>query len=88
MRPRLVLLAKVLFGVFLVAFAYGLYRFPDSPIRYVDGQYVGKYGALHSREDFEQMKLWERAYIGTFIASLISAVVARYVLPGGERRGL
>ena len=83
-----VLLAQVLFGVFVVVFAYGLYRFPDSPIRYVNGQYVGKYGARHSLEDFEQMKAWERAFIGTFIASFTSAVVARYAIPRGEQRGL
>ena len=79
---RLGLIAQILFGVFLVVFAYGLYRFPDAPIRQVGGQYVGKYSAIHSREDFEQLRIWERVYITTFAATFVSAVLLRF----GKRR--
>ena len=75
-RQRLGLVAKALFAVFVAVFAYGLYRFPDAPIRYVDGLYVGKFGGIHSREEFERFRLWELVFFGT--CATMSAVAYRY----------
>src|SRR5688500_282613 len=37
---------------------YGVYHFPDAPIRPRGGGYVGKTGAPHTREDYERFLRW------------------------------
>jgi hypothetical protein len=50
----------VLFGVLVIVMSYGFYHFPAAPTRYVNGRYVDKSGHIHSREDFEDLRVWER----------------------------
>jgi hypothetical protein len=50
-------LAVAMFGALLVVMAYGLYYFPAAPIRYVDGQYVDKRGGVHTRSDYERLRV-------------------------------
>jgi hypothetical protein len=72
MAGRLTLLRYValsLFGVFLIVMAYGIYYFPDAPIRYANGQYVGKFGRTHSREHLEHLHTWERIFFPLGIAT-------------------
>lgn len=40
---------------------YGVYNFPDAPIRHADGGYVGKGGKPHTQDDFEAFILWKKA---------------------------
>ena len=37
---------------------YGVYHFPDAPIRASASGYVGKTGAPHTREDYERFLRW------------------------------
>ena len=66
-------LALSLFSVLVIVMAYGLY-YPAAPIRDVNGQYIDKRGQTHSREEFERLHTWERAFVGSWIASAGSAV--------------
>lgn len=45
---------------------YGFIRFPDGPIRETASRYVGKHGEPHTREDYEQYKLWVKLVIASF----------------------
>jgi len=76
--------ALVVFGALVVVMGYGLYYFPDAPIRYVDGQYVDKRGRIHTKADFEFVRVWERVFIASWVASAVSAVSYQYA----KRRGL
>jgi len=40
---------------------YGVYNFPDAPIRQTGGGYFGKGGKPHTRDDFEAYVLWGNA---------------------------
>jgi hypothetical protein len=53
-----------LFGA--VTFFYGVYRFPDGPLRETPGGYVSKHGHPRTREDYEMFKLWEKVVWATF----------------------
>lgn len=45
---------------------YGFISFPDGPIRETASAYAGKHGEPHTREDFEQYKLWVKLVIASF----------------------
>jgi hypothetical protein len=70
--------ALVLLGVLVVVMAYGFYNFPAAPIRYVDGQYVDKQGRIQSRADFERVRTWERVFVASWSASMVSALSYQY----------
>ena len=76
--------ALALFGALVIVMAYGLYYYPAAPIQYVDGQYVDKRGRIHSRADFERLRVWERVFIASWVASVASAVSYQYAK---RRRG-
>ncbi|MFP5264848.1 MAG: hypothetical protein ACLGJB_23410 [Blastocatellia bacterium] len=66
-------LAKALLAACLVAgliaaatFIYGFIGFPDAPIRETARGYVGKHGEPHTREDYEQYKLWLKLVVASF----------------------
>lgn len=40
---------------------YGVYNFPDAPIRQTLGGYAGRTGKPHTRDDFEAYALWIKA---------------------------
>jgi hypothetical protein len=46
--------------------AYGIYNFPDAPIRPAAGGYAGKHGEPRTREDFEAFVRWERTLFVVF----------------------
>ena len=50
---------------------YGIYHFPDAPIRPTAGGYVGKGGKPHTREDFEAFVLWGKAMFIVFPAVFV-----------------
>lgn len=45
---------------------YGIYNFPDAPIRKTAGGYAGKGGKPHTQEDYEAFILWEKAMFIVF----------------------
>ena len=71
-------LALVTVVALVVVMGYGLYYFPAAPIRYVDGQYLDKRGGIHTRSDYERLRVWERVLIGSWIASALSAASYQY----------
>jgi hypothetical protein len=75
--------ASVLFGVLVIVMGYGLYWFPAAPIRYVNGQYVDKRGEIHARLEFGRMRIWERVFVGSWIASAASGAAYQFA----KRRG-
>ena len=50
---------------------YGVYHFPDAPIRPRGGGYVGKTGTPHTREDYERFLRWSLAMWTSFPAAFI-----------------
>lgn len=70
--------ALTLFAVMVVVMTYGLYYFPAAPIRYVEGRFIDKRGEVHSREDFERLRIWERVFIASSAASIVSAALHQY----------
>ena len=66
----------------VVPTGYGIYRFPAGPIRAVGGGDVDKLGGLHSRDEFELLRIWERTCLEVRLAGLVAAVLA-----GAERHG-
>lgn len=70
--------AKILLALTLTAclFAavtgiYGIYYFPDAPIRQTEsGGYVGKVGKPHTREEFEAFTRWKQAMVIAFPSAL------------------
>jgi hypothetical protein len=42
---------------------YGIYNFPDAPIRQTAGGYVGKGGSVRTREDFEAFNVWKKTLL-------------------------
>jgi hypothetical protein len=73
-------LAQSLLGVFAIVMAYGFfYRFPAAPFHYVNGHYVDKQGGSHSREEFEDLRRWERILLVSWVASAGSAIALHLV---------
>ena len=58
--------------VVAAALVYGVYYFPDAPIRQTAGGYAGKHGAPRSREDFEAFVRWERTMFIAFPVAFVS----------------
>ena len=73
--PSLVRAYKASFAIFVVVFAYGMYRFPDGPLREVDGKYFGKRGVPHTREEYVQYRVWTVALFGTFAPSVVTGIL-------------
>src|SRR5262245_33901559 len=60
---------------------YGLYMFPDAPIRAGASGYVGKAGTSHTAQEFERFLMWERAmliaFAGTFLFGFAYEILRR-----------
>ena len=59
---------------------YGVYNFPDAPIRQSDSGYVGRLGQSHTKEDFDAFNRWQTVmYIvfpGAFILGFSYAIAS------------
>jgi hypothetical protein len=65
--------AKCLLALTLIAAAcavatgvYGVWNFPDAPIRFKDGGYVGKTGKARTRADYEAYAAWKGRMLVVF----------------------
>ena len=71
----LTIAAAVLAAAILV---YGIYMFPDAPIRVTESGYQGKSGTLRTVEDFEAFELWRTAMLTTvplvFVLGFVFAI--------------
>jgi hypothetical protein len=75
--------AKALLSVCFVAvliaaltLIYGFIVFPDAPMRQTASGYVGKHGAAHTRDDYEQFMLWEKLVVASFGLALLTGLSA------------
>jgi hypothetical protein len=50
---------------------YGVYNFPDAPIRQGKGVYIGKGGKPHTQEEFEAFILWQQAMFIIFPSAFV-----------------
>ena len=66
--PQRVLLALAIAAVLAAAGTgiYGVYKFPDAPIRETAAGYAGKGGTPRTREDFESFQRWKRVMFIAF----------------------
>ena len=48
--------------------AYGIYSFPDAPIKENGSEYSGKYGKPYKKDDFEKFVLWKQSLFVSFAA--------------------
>ena len=63
---------------------YGVYKFPDAPIRQTAGGYVGKGGNARAQEDFDAFNLWKSVMFVAFPSAFVLAVA--FVIADGKRR--
>lgn len=58
----------------VLTFAYGIYNFPDAPLRLKDnGEYRGKTGKLHTQQEYENFRLWQTTLFVVFPVLFILA---------------
>ena len=86
-------LARVLLVLTLVAClsavgagVYGVYNFPDAPIRRAGEGYVGKYGKPHTREEFEAFVRWKSVMFVAFPSAFVLAFAFAWADGAGRRR--
>ncbi len=53
---------------------YGVYKFPDAPIRQHERGYVGRIGQPHTQEEFEGFLAWEKAMFLVFPAAFLFGI--------------
>lgn len=67
MKTVIAILLKFVFTFTFIFFFYGLFKYPDTPIRQCyENQYCGKYGKFYSLEDYENSKRWETVNMISF----------------------
>jgi len=88
-RSRLVkiLLMLALASVFAAAASgvYGVYHFPDAPLRQQGEVYSGKHGQPRTRVDYEHYLAWEKALFGAFGSTFFFAL-AFGIMDSREKR--
>ena len=67
-----------------VILIYGFIAFPDAPIRQTASGYVGKLGRIHTGDEYEQFKLWEKVVVASFGLALLTGIGA--VVSGKMRK--
>ena len=72
--------SAVLFGVLIVLIAYCLYAFPYAPYRRVGDVYVDKLGQVHTRDEFDRLRVWERTYLASWIGFAATGVSCQIAL--------
>ncbi len=66
-----------IFALMGTVFFYGMYEYPDAPIRSCDRNvYCGKMGKAHTKHEFENFKIWEN----TLLYGLPFGMIALFLL--------
>jgi len=73
---------KILGAIVVIAmvgyFAYGMIRFPDSPIHPCgQGRYCGKQGQPHTLEDYRGDQLWQTGLMGGWPVGMVLIVLIK-----------
>ncbi len=72
----------------VMVLAYGVYKWPDAPIRQTASGHAGKTGVAHTREEYELFKDWEKSLLVVvpvaFIVNIGAAVIWKR---RGKRQG-
>jgi len=69
------LLPGVTFAVSLIS---QMIMFPDNPIVHKEGQYVGKYGALHQKADYELFKTMNMVILVSGLTVFVALIFATF----------
>ncbi len=77
-------LASTLFAA--GAFGYGIYNFPDAPIKQKGEVYTSKHGQPRTNEDYERFTLREKAVWDSFGSTFILAFVFTALEASEKRR--
>ena len=71
----------ILIVIVVLIMIFGIFKWPDAPIRQTPGGFVGKTGGAHTREDYELFKLWEKSLLVSvplaFAVNFIAALAKR-----------
>ena len=80
----------MLAGCLLAAFVmfYGVYYFPDAPVRPTANGYQGKDGRARTREDFEAFVLWEKVMFTVFPSVFVLGFASAVTDAMQRRKGL
>ena len=71
-------LAKWISGWMILVFVLGVLRFPDSPIHLCAGvQYCGKFGRIHTYDEFLWFSYWKNTLTWTWILGIPSLIFLR-----------
>jgi hypothetical protein len=72
------IVAATMFGYF----AYGMVRFPDSPIHPCDdGRYCGKQGQPHTLKDYHAHQLWQTGLMWGWPLGMVALVLIKRKIP-------
>jgi hypothetical protein len=63
-------------GMALV-FAYGVFLYPDAPIKTCSSGYCGKYGRAHTAAEFDDFMRWEHALFVVWPAGVVALVLLK-----------
>jgi hypothetical protein len=63
---------------------YGVYNFPDAPIRQAESEYVGKGGRPRTQDEFEVFSLWRKAMF--IIIPSVFVLGFAFVITNSRRR--
>jgi hypothetical protein len=65
----------------VVILAFGVYAWPDAPIRQTASGYAGKTGVAHTGEEYELFKYWEKCLLVVvplaFIVNIGAAIISK-----------
>ena len=75
-QKTLTFIGVMLVVVTAMIMAFGIFKFPDAPIRESAGGYVGKTGKAHTREDYELFNLWLKALFISFPVAFVMNSIA------------
>ena len=84
---------KFLLGLLLISIfcavsvgIYGIYNFPDAPLKQNGEIYTGKHGKPYTKEDFERFVRWKNALFVSFAASFMLGFTFTLLETRGRRK--
>jgi hypothetical protein len=79
-----------IFAVIVLALAYGSIRYPDAPLKRCETPYgyyyCGRYGAIHTAEEYQAFIVWETTFKIVGCAAFISFLVLTLGFAAPKRR--
>jgi len=78
-------LARAIFIVNGVLWTYGVYYYPDAPIRRCGDGFCGKHGLTRTLAEFRSFENWESVFFFSFFLSFLLVLYLKTKLPPGRR---